>query len=138
MSTGNVIERNAVIVACAISAGIHGALVPAHLAESRGAGLAFAAAAALLTASAAALTVQPSLPALLVTAALLAGLIGGYAVATTSGLPLMHPEPEPVDGLAIFTKAVEAVGLVAAAGLIWRDRSVLLAPVLPRPKGTPS
>jgi hypothetical protein len=39
------IERDALIVACAISAGIHAALTPAHFAEGTGAGLGFAAAA---------------------------------------------------------------------------------------------
>ena len=41
-----------------------------------------------------------------------------YAAAITTGLPLLHPEPEPVNGLALFTKAVEAVGLVAATELL--------------------
>jgi hypothetical protein len=33
--------------------------------------------------------------------------------ATTTGIPLVHPEPEPVDGFALTTKAIEALGLVA-------------------------
>ena len=32
----------------------------------------------------------------------------------TTGLPLVQPEPEPVERLALVTKAVEALGLVAA------------------------
>jgi hypothetical protein len=49
---------------------------------------------------------------------LLAGLIASYALATTTGFPFLHPDPEPVDNLALGTKAVEAVGLFAALGLI--------------------
>ena len=43
-------KRNLVILACAISAGIHGALVPAHFAEGAGPGVGFVAATALLAA----------------------------------------------------------------------------------------
>jgi hypothetical protein len=41
MSPSAAIERDLVIVACAISAGIHAALVPDHLNESAGAGIGF-------------------------------------------------------------------------------------------------
>ena len=37
-----------------------------------------------------------------------------YALAITTGLPVLHPDPEPVDGLALATKAIEAAGLLAA------------------------
>ena len=50
------IERDVVIVACAVSAGIHGALVPEHLDESMGAGLGFVVATVLLAALAVGLT----------------------------------------------------------------------------------
>jgi hypothetical protein len=129
------LERDAVIVACAISAGIHAALTPDHFAEGRGAGLGFLGATVLLALLAVALTRRPSTAALLGTVAVLAGLIGSYGLAITSGLPLIHPEPEPVDGLAVFTKAIEAAGLLAAAHLLWRERPAL-ALTLPRPKGT--
>ena len=35
------VERDALIVVCAISAGIHAALTPAHLADETGAGVGF-------------------------------------------------------------------------------------------------
>ena len=119
--------RDLVIVACAISAGIHAALAPGHLAEGMAAGVAFGVAAALLAGAAVLLTREPSAPVLFGAAAVLAGLIASYALAVTTGLPLLHPEPEPVEALALFTKAVEAIGLVAAAHL-------LLVPT-PRPRG---
>jgi hypothetical protein len=107
--------RDVVVLACAISAGIHGALVPAHFDESVGAGLGFAAAAALLAALVVVLTVRPtSALAVAGAAAVLLALMAGYALAATTGVPVLHPDPEPVDGLALATKAIEAIGLLAA------------------------
>jgi hypothetical protein len=130
-----VLERDAVITACAISAGIHAGLAPGHFAEGTGAGLGFAGATVLLAALAAALTWRPSPLALVGAVVVLAGLIGSYGLAVTSGVPLLHPTPEPIDGLAVFTKAVETAGLAAAAHLLWRRRPEL-APHLLKLKGT--
>jgi hypothetical protein len=116
--------RDLLIAACAISAGIHAALVPAHLAEGAAAGVAFAVSAAVLAALAVALTSRPTPVVLATTAAAFAGLLVAYALAITTGLPVLHPEPEPVEGLALFTKAVEATGLVAAVQLL-RPRGAL-------------
>lgn len=111
------LARDVVILACAVSAGIHAALVPGH-------GLAFVAATGLLAVGVLVLTLRPaSLLALAAAATVLAGLVGSYALAVTTGLPFLHPQPEPLDGLALATKAIEAVGLAAALLL------------LPRPKG---
>ena len=55
-----------------------------------------------------------------------------YALAVTTGLPFLHPDPEPVDGLALATKAIETVGLLAATSLLWRP----VALTFPQPKGT--
>jgi hypothetical protein len=111
------IERDLLVVACAISAGIHAALVRGHLEESAAGGAAFAGSALLLAGLAAALTRSPSTATLAVTAAALAGLLAAYVLALTSGIPLVHPHPEPLTGLGLFTKAVEACGLVAAVRL---------------------
>jgi hypothetical protein len=126
------VTRDLVIVACAISAGIHAALAPEHFRESTGAGVGFLAAAVILAAVAAALTRRPSSAFLLgVAAASFAGLLASYALAVPTGLPLLHPEPEPVTGLALFTKGVEALGLLAAASSL-----TAFSPPLPRLKGT--
>ena len=110
--------RDAVIVACAISAGIHAALVPGHLEEGAAAAGGFAVSAVLLGALAVAVT-RSARPALLAGAvALLAGLIVSYALAVTTGVPVLHPDTEPVEGLAVFTKVVELLGLLAAADLL--------------------
>jgi hypothetical protein len=114
------IERDVVIVACAISAGVHAALAPDHFAEHAALGAAFAVAAAFLIALAIALTRAVSSAALVGAAALFGALLLGYSLAATTGLPLLHPDPEAIDGLALFTKAVELVGLVAATHLLGR------------------
>jgi hypothetical protein len=112
------VRRDVVILTCAISAGIHGALVPEHLEEGMGAGGGFIASTVLLAALAIWLTIRPDRAALTAALLLFAGLIASYVLAVTTGFPVLHPDVEPVDGLALFTKAVEAVGIVAAAGLL--------------------
>jgi hypothetical protein len=113
--------RDVVVLACAISAGIHGALAPSHLAEGALAGAGFLAATGALAVLAFLLTRFPAADLILVAAALtLAALIASYAFAVTTGLPLLHPEAEPVDGLALVTKAIEVVGVLAAWRLLRR------------------
>ena len=123
---------NIVILACAISAGIHGALVEEHFREGTGAGIGFVAATALLVAVALTLTRKPSQAAFVAAAAISIGLIASYGLAITTGVPLLHPDVEAVDGLALFTKVVEGIGAVAAATLVRRPS---FSP-LTQPKGT--
>ena len=129
------VKGDLVILACAVSAGIHGALVPGHFAEGTGPGVGFAAATAALAGLVVWLTWRPaSLPALAAVAATFAGLLASYALATTTGLPLLHPDPESVDGLGLATKAIESVGLLTATSLLWHRVAV----AHPQPKGTPT
>jgi hypothetical protein len=127
------LRTNVVILTCAISAGIHGALVRDHFQEGRGAGLGFAIATVVLAVLAVVLTRKPTHLALVATATVFAGLIGSYALVLTTGFPVLHPEPEAVDALALFTKAIEAIGLVLAASLLRRPS---LAFTVTQPKGT--
>jgi hypothetical protein len=111
--------RDLLIVACAVSAGVHAGLVPEHLHESTAAGGGFIAATLLLAALCVALTVRPVTRITPAVAALtFAGLLVSYGLAVTSGMPVLMPDPEPVDGLALATKAVELVGLFAALALV--------------------
>ena len=129
------IARDVLIVVCGISAGIHAALAPEHFTEGAGAGLGFVAAAVGLAALAVVLTLRPpNAPIIAGSVALLAGLIVSYAFAVSSGLPVLHPEPEPVDALAVATKAIEGVGLLAALQLLRLGRSGVVVP-FPPPKG---
>lgn len=134
--TTKALERDVLIVACAVSAGIHGALVPEHFAEGTGAGAGFVAATVALFALLVVLTrgAEASAKAVGATAVLLTGLIASYGLAISTGLPALHPQPEPVDGLALATKAIEAIGLLAALHLLWRGRPTV-APTL-RQEGT--
>ena len=119
------LRGDVVILACAVSAGIHAALVPEHFDEGTGAGVGFALATVLLTALVVGLTREPTNPRLLVGATVrLRGLLVSYVLAVTTGVPVLHPEPEPVDSLALGTKAIELVGLLAAASVLWRPRLV--------------
>jgi hypothetical protein len=128
------LTRDIVIVVCAVSAGIHGALVPAHFEDGNGAGLAFATATGLLAAAAVAITLRPASALVLAgAAALLAGLLASYVFAVRTGLPFLHPAPEPIDGLALATKAIETAGLVSAGALLWRPSAALTHL---QPKGT--
>jgi hypothetical protein len=126
------LRTDLIIVTCAISAGIHGALAPDHFGEGTAAGLGFVVATVLLGVLAVALTRNPTQLALWSTAAVFAGLIASYVFAVTTGVPVLHPEVEAVDALALFTKAIEVVGLVLVAGLLGRPS---LAIAYSQPKG---
>jgi hypothetical protein len=129
------LERDLLVVVCAISAGIHGALVREHFAEGTGAGVGFLLATGVLSLLVVVLTCgTASTKALGGTAAVLAGLIASYELATSTGLPPLSPEPEAVDGLALATKAIEAVGLLASLHLLRRGRAAV-ALTLPRREG---
>jgi hypothetical protein len=127
-------ERDLVVVVCAISAGIHAALTPAHFAEGFGAGLGFLVASVFLAGLVVVLTRRARRTELYLATLVLAGLIASYALAITSGLPLLHPDPEPVDGFALATKLVEAAGLVAALDLLRHGRPAVAFHL--SPKGT--
>jgi hypothetical protein len=114
------LQSDVVILACAISAGIHGALVPEHFEDGAAAGAGFVAATIALAALATVLTYRPTELALLSAVAAFGSLIAAYAAVVVTGLPLVHPEAEAVEPLALFTKGVELLGLVAAAGLVRR------------------
>lgn len=114
--TRGAVRTDVVILACAISAGIHAALAPEHFAEGVGAGTGFVVSAVLLAALAAILSLRPSEAARAAAALVFAGLLAAYALVIVAGVPFLHPERETVEGLALFTKAVEAVGLALAVG----------------------
>lgn len=130
------VARDALVVACAVSAGIHAALTPEHLREEPAAGIGFLVSTVLLAALAVALILRPaSRAAAAAAAAVLAGLLVAYALAVTTGVPLLHPDVEPADGLGLATKAVELVGLAAALLLVSPGRPESRLTRL-QPKGT--
>jgi len=128
------LRGDVVVLACAVSAGIHGALVPAHFDEGAGAGTGFVLATVLLVALAIGLTRHAESERLLACAIVVfVGLLASYLLAVTIGVPVLHPTPEPVEGLALATKAIEAVGVLSAWSLLRRQHASL---ALPQSKGT--
>ena len=128
------VERDLVVVACAVSAGVHLALAPEHATESLAAEIAFAGSAVALAGLAVVLTRAARPAAVAAAGALLAGLIASWVLAVTTGVPLLHPHAEGVEAVAVLTKAVEVVGLLAAVRLVLRERSVATV-VRPIPVG---
>ena len=112
------VEHEVLIASCAISAGIHAALAPEHFRDEPGAGVGFLVSAVLLAVLCVLLVYRPgSRIAVGAAGATLAGLLLAYALVLAVGVPVLHPDREPADGLALVTKAIELVGLVAAVGL---------------------
>ena len=129
-------ERDVLILTCAISAGIHAALVREHFAEGAGAGVGFVASVVLLAGIVVVVTLRPpTVSTLLVASAVLIGLLISYGAAVTTGVPVLHPEIESIEGLALVTKAIEAVGLVTAL-LLLRHRRPAISLTLVQLKGT--
>jgi len=111
-------KRDLLIVACAVSAGVHAALAPAHFQESFVEGAGFVAATAVLAVVVGALAFFPASRLVVIAAAFVfAGLLVSYSFAAATGIPLLHPDVEPVDGLAVDTKLVELFGLALAVDL---------------------
>lgn len=123
-------RRDGLIVCCAISAGVHAALAPEHLRESAVTGAGFLVATAALVAVVVGLAARPESRAVTSFGVLvLAGLVVSYAVATATGIPVLHPDVDPVDTVAVLTKAVELLGL----GLGLRLRGPLHGRLIPVP-----
>lgn len=122
------LRRDVLIVICAVSAGVHAALAPEHLRESAVTGGGFVVATVVLLGLMVVLTARPDSHATLVATVLtFVGLIASYALVAAHGIPVLHPEQEPVDGVALVTKAAELIGLVVALGLLRRGSAATVA-----------
>jgi len=108
-------RRDGLIVCCAVSSGVHAALAPEHIRESVLTGVGYVTAAVVLVVLIIVLTARPESRAVTSFAVLvLLALLVSYGVASTSGIPILHPDVDPV---GVLTKAVEVVGLGLALGL---------------------
>jgi hypothetical protein len=105
------------VLTLASSAGVHGALVPAHAAEAPLLGAMFALSALLLAGTALRIDRAPGGLALAAAAVLLAALLAAYVATRFVALPPV-PHAEPVDLLGAATKLIEAGGLVLALRLL--------------------
>ena len=105
-------------LAVTFSAGIHAALVPEHLDEMPLLGDAFIVAALVGAAIAAALVLRPSNPRIPVFAGLFClGQIAAWVLFVTVPVPLFSGTPEPVEAIALVSKAAEALGILLALQL---------------------
>ena len=112
------VNRGLLIGALAFSSGVHLALVPEHLVEMRLIGLSFIQAAVIAAAAAVVLALWPASPWPPRAAALLfLGMGGAYALAVSVAVPGVAGTPEPIEWVALVTKAVELVGLGLAVSL---------------------
>jgi peptidoglycan/LPS O-acetylase OafA/YrhL len=117
--TDRSLDQDVVVLACALSAGVHAGLVPEHMKESPLLGVSFVAAAVLAALLAFALPrARGSVVLPGAAAVLLGGLIVAYGLSSASGLPLLGAEQEALDPLGVATKAIELTGLVCAVRLI--------------------
>lgn len=101
-------------LACAVSAGVHGALMGPHLEESEAMAVAFVVATVALALAAVGEAMAPTPWLSVATAALLAGTAAAYLLARTTGIPVLTTHPEPFDALGVATSALELVGAVLA------------------------
>jgi len=121
-------RRDLLIVTCAISAGVHAALVPELFAESVVTGGGFIAATVLLALLILGLTLRPdSLTVVAATALTFVGLIVSYMVASTRGIAILHPDRDPVDAVGLITKAVELLGTALAVSIVRESRDACTA-----------
>jgi len=108
-----------VLFSCAVSAGAHAGLVPAHLQSEPLLGWAFVTVVALLLSAAAGITTRSEDRRVASgVALLLAGLMLAYLATRTTGIPVLDPERETVDVVGVATTTVEAIGLAVALWLI--------------------
>ena len=103
---------NVLLMAGAVSAGVHAGLAPEHLHEWLPLGAAFVGAAAAAALGVTALVLRPgSLWPPRALGALLGGLVVAYALTRLVALPPLDPDREALDLLGVCTCALEAVGL---------------------------
>jgi drug/metabolite transporter (DMT)-like permease len=106
------------VLAGAVSAGVHAGLAPEHLQEWPPLGAAFVAAAAAAALAVVALVLRPASPWPPRTlGAILGGLVVAYALTRLAALPPLDPDRESLDLVGVCTTAVEALGVAAAVRL---------------------
>jgi hypothetical protein len=123
-ATVNEMLGASVAVSCAMSAGVHGALVADHLHESALLGVAFGVDALLLALGAVVVNGgRGSSRRVASVAVLLAATAVAYLLSRTTGIAWLVPEVEPVDGLGAVITLIELLGVTACLlTLLRRER----------------
>jgi hypothetical protein len=113
---------NLLALAVTFSAGIHAALVPEHLEEMPRLGELFIAAAAIGGSLAIALVFRPSDRQIPFVAGLFClGQIAAWALFVSVPVPGVPGTPEPIEAIALVSKAVEATAVALAFSLAPRE-----------------
>jgi hypothetical protein len=101
-------------VACAASAGVHGALVVPHAGESTSMAVAFAAATVALALAALGQALGPPPVVSAAVSALLLAVAAGYLMSRTSGIPGLTEHPEPFEPVGVAISLLETAAAVVA------------------------
>lgn len=111
-------RRCLLLAALAFSAAVHAFLAPEHLREEPLLGLLFVAGATVELALVVRLASRPSRPAVAASTLTLAGMLLAYLPFVLVHLPGFPMTPEPLERVALLTKAVELAG-VAVGATLW-------------------
>ena len=101
-------------LACAASAGVHGALVAPHASEAAPMAVAFVLVTTGLAIAALGLALQPSPNTSTASAALLVAVATAYLLSRTTGIPRLTDHPEPFDALGVAVSTLEVAAAVVA------------------------
>ncbi|HEX6150291.1 hypothetical protein [Nocardioides sp.] len=107
-------EPDLCALACAASAGVHGALVLPHAGESTRMGIAFAVATVALAVAAVGLALFPDRVLSAAVAALLFVVATAYLLSRTTGIPGLTEHVEPFDTLGTAVSLLEVAAAVVA------------------------
>jgi hypothetical protein len=119
MATNARTRTGLLALAVTFSAGIHAALVPEHLKEMPLLGDAFIVAAVIGGVIAVGLVSRPDDRRISLLAGLFClGQIAAWALFVTTRMPFFSGTPEPVETIALVSKAAEAVGVALALRLL--------------------
>jgi plastocyanin len=110
-------RRSLLLGALAFSAAVHAFLAPEHLQEERLLGLLFVASAIVELALVVLLASRPSRLAVAASTLALAGMVLAYLPFVLFHLPGFPMTPEPLEQVALLTKAIEFAGLAIGATL---------------------
>jgi hypothetical protein len=125
------VAATVVVFACAASAGIHAGIVPEHLREEPRLGVAFILAVLVLLATGTAVAARPTAgPVAWIAALVLGGLIVGYVASRATGIPVLAPDPEAIDGIGAVAVGIELLGVAGALVLAHPIRRRARRPVL--------
>lgn len=116
-------EADVCALVCAASAGVHGALVVPHAAESTLMAAAFALATVALAIAALEMALAPRPAASAAVAVLLLLVAAAYVLSRTSGIPGLTEHPESFDTLGVGTSVLEVAAAVVAVRHLNRRRS---------------